>query len=381
MIQKKERTIMIEIINDRDRNLKNVRQIGTPKEENKIYVEHMVYAKIKENSYKEKRVFVLLGHTERMDGRYMTFIEGILPVREIDFQGNTPRWNNSTWGEIFREIKRLYEDMIIVGWAIDIKGMLPKVTPELERVHREHFGGVHQLLFLLDTIEQEETFYMYRENKVVPKDGFYIYHKARRKENVEEVQKEPIPIKVMQPRQEMMPRCDRQVDVEVDIQQEEKISKKQKGGRYRQIITEKKQKKPLEEGNLGIAIAAAMLIFVIGVGMYEDRDKLLGPSDSVPTNAMQEQNPVDAQNPADVESENNAETNAAEISDLDTNTDANADINADASADANTDANADINADASADANTDTNVDANIDLNTDANTIPVDVIPGTESNE
>ena len=365
MIQKKERTIMIEIINDRDRNLKNVRQIGTPKEENKIYVEHMVYAKIKENSYKEKRVFVLLGHTERMDGRYMTFIEGILPVREIDFQGNTPRWNNSTWGEIFREIKRLYEDMIIVGWAIDIKGMLPKVTPELERVHREHFGGVHQLLFLLDTIEQEETFYMYRENKVVPKDGFYIYHKARRKENVEEVQKEPIPIKVMQPRQEMMPRCDRQVDVEVDIQQEEKISKKQKGGRYRQIITEKKQKKPLEEGNLGIAIAAAMLIFVIGVGMYEDRDKLLGPSDSVPTNAMQEQNPVDAQNPADVESENNAETNAAEISDLDTNTDANADINADASADANTD----------------TNVDANIDLNTDANTIPVDVIPGTESNE
>ena len=155
---------MIEIINDKERNLKNIKQIGTPKEENKIYVEHIVYAKIKETSYTEKRVFVLMGHTERLEGRYVTFVEGIIPVREIEFQGNIPRWNNSTWGEVFREIKRLYEEMIIVGWAIDVKGMLPKVTPELERVHREHFGGVHQLLFLLDTLEQEETFYMYKEN-------------------------------------------------------------------------------------------------------------------------------------------------------------------------------------------------------------------------
>ena len=31
-----------------------------------------------------------------------------------------------------------------------------------------------------------------------------------------------------------------------------------------------------------------MLVFVIGVGLYEDRDKLFGASDSVPTNVTQQ---------------------------------------------------------------------------------------------
>lgn len=311
---------MIEIVNDKERNLKNLKQIGTPKEENKIYVEHLVYAKIKENTYKDKRAFVLMGHTERMEGRYATFVEGVIPIREIEFHGNTPRWNNSTWSEIFREIKRLYEDMIIVGWALDIKGMSPKVTPELERVHREHFGGVHQVLFLLDTIEGEENFYMYKENKVVPKDGFYIYHRARQKDFIKQqehyeqyehyeqqeryeqqeqcgLKKEIIPVKVLEQKREKInfrKLQESQVDVELDIQQE-KEKKNWQGGRYRQLINEKKKKKLTDDGNLGIAIAVAMLVFVIGVGVYEDRNSIFGTSNSIETNAPQEQQNNDAQ--------------------------------------------------------------------------------------
>lgn len=314
---------MIEFEMNKDRNLKNLKQIGTPKEENKIYVEHMVYAKIKENSYKEKRVFVLMGHTERMDGRYVTFIEGVISVREIEFQGNTPRWNNSTWSEIFREIKRLYEDMIIVGWAIDIKGMSPKVTPELERVHREHFGGVHQILFLLDTIEQEETFYICKENKMTPKDGFYIYHKARRKEvnDIRAEQKELIPIKVMEMEEKRLIPQKKQVDVEVDIQQEEQIQRGWQGGRYRELVNNgKKQKKEKDDGTIGIAIAVAMLIFVIGVGIYEDRDSLFGSSDNLPVNNIQEQGEQDIKTDAQIETKTTEiETSETEEQDAETN--------------------------------------------------------------
>ncbi len=314
---------MIEIEVNKDRNLKNLKQIGTPKEENKIYVEHMVYAKIKESSYKEKRVFVLMGHTERMEGRYVTFVEGIIPVREVEFQGMIPRWNNSTWSEIFREIKRLYEDMIIVGWAIDIKGMMPKVTPELERVHREHFGGVHQILFLLDTIEQEETFYIHKENKMVSKDGFYIYHKARRKESVNanierRVEKRDlIPIKIMEGEGATFEPKRREINVAVDIQQEDDLSKEWRGGRYRELINNhpKKIEKQKDDGTIGIAIAVAMLVFVIGIGVYEDRDTLFGTSDSIPTNIIQEQNEDKDKIEDDLETENsetetqNVETN------------------------------------------------------------------------
>lgn len=269
---------MIEVITDRDRNLKNLKQIGTPKEENKIYIENSAYVKIKEQSYKEKRVFVLMGHTERSEGRYMTFVESVIPVKEVEFSGNTPRWNNGTWSEVFREIKRLYEDMIIVGWAIDIKGMMPKVTPELERVHREHFGGVHQLLFLLDTIEEMETFYVYKENKVVSKDGFYIYQQARKREQ------EPIPITVLSEEKSPVRKKEREVDVELNIVDIEQ----RKGGRYRQLMQEQKTTRVSEGGNAGLAVAIAMLIFVIGVGVYENRDDIFGEKSAIETNIMQE---------------------------------------------------------------------------------------------
>lgn len=282
---------MIDIVTDKERNLKNLKQIGTPREENKIYIENFAYAKIKENSYREKRVFVLMGHTERMEGRYATFIEGIIPIKEMDFVGNMPRWNNSTWSEVFREIKRLYEDMIIVGWAIDIKGMSPKMTPELERVHREHFGGVHQLLFLLDTLEQDETFYIYKDNKLVVKDGFYIYHRARKKE-------EPIPITVLTEETDRdvtkkykaleMTQNENRVESEVGLEVALLENQPRSGGRYRQMMQEKESKKSQDNGNIGLAVAVAMLLFVIGVGVYENRNNIFGKDTSIETNVIQE---------------------------------------------------------------------------------------------
>ena len=274
---------MIDIVMDKDRNLKNLKQIGTPKEDGKIYIENFAYAKLREKTYKEKRVFVLMGHTERMDGGYATFVEAVIPVKEIEFSGGVPRWTNGTWGEVFREIKRLYEDMIIVGWAIDIKGMLPRISPELERVHREHFGGVHQLLLLLDSLEQEETFYVYKENKIVVKDGFYIYHRARKKEEVEQ-----IPITVLAEernrKDDVLGRAPTEIDFELDIPKLEV----RKGGRYRQMIQEKQTKKIDDGGNMGLNIAVAMLIIVIGMGVYDNRDSLFLKQNSVETNVIPE---------------------------------------------------------------------------------------------
>lgn len=275
---------MIEIENEKNRNLKNVKQIGTPREENKIYIENLSYNKIKEDGYREKRVFVLMGHTERMEGRYATFIEAVIPVREIEFYGMVPRWNNVAWNEVFREIKRAYEDMIIVGWALDIRGMSLKMTPDLERVHREHFGGVHQLLFLLDTLEQEETFYIYKENKVVSKDGFYIYHKARSKEkSTSKPAQERIPITVLPEQTRSFRRMDSEAEVEVDVSE----SEIRRGGKYRQMMQEgtKTQK---DSGNIGIAIAVAMLIFVIGVGVYENSGFTFDKENSIETNLFQD---------------------------------------------------------------------------------------------
>ena len=266
-------SIMIEIVTDKDRNLKNLKQIGTPKDEDKIYIENFAYARIKEDSYKEKRVFVLMGHTERMQGKYATFIEAVIPVRAIEFAAGAPCWNNTVWNDVFREIKRLYEDMIIVGWALDVKGMPLKLTPELSRQHREYFGGAHQLMMLVDTVEQDETFFVYKENKLVPKDGFYIYHQARKKEVDRQLDQKYFQ-RTEQPQEP-------EVLVEVNIP--ENVGSR---GRYRQMIQEAKTEKAKEGGNLGLALAVAMLLFVVGVGVYENRDQIFAAKNSIETNLL-----------------------------------------------------------------------------------------------
>lgn len=284
---------MIEIETEKNRNLKNVKQVGTPREESRIYIENITYNKIREDDYRDKRVYVLMGHTECMGSKYATFVEAAIPVREIAFSGGVPRWNSTVWSEVFAEIKRLYEDMIIVGWALDIKGMAPRMTPDLERVHREHFGGVHQLLFLLDTLEKEENFYIYKENKVVFKDGFYIYHKAKTKERT--------PVTVLPERVKVDHCVEQEVMVKVDLPQQEI----RKGGRYRQMMLEP-QKSEKDNGNIGIAIAVAMLVFVIGVGVYEN-------SDSIKTNLIQKPETTEVSGEGMEEQDTETSTNVIDV--------------------------------------------------------------------
>lgn len=182
---------MIDIVTEKEAKIKNVKQIGTPPEEDRIYLLDGAYKAMHENHFEEKSVYVLMGHTEKSNGRYATFVEAAIPVHNIEFERNVPIWSNQVWKDIFTSIKNKYEDLIIVGWGMDRKGYSPQETPELEMVHREQFGGIHQLLFLMNSLEREEYFFINKNNHLYKKTGFFIYYQMkpsmqRQKEAVEE---------------------------------------------------------------------------------------------------------------------------------------------------------------------------------------------------
>ncbi len=182
MSQKDMEAAMIDIVT------KNVKQIGTPSEEDRIYICDEAYRRIHTTSFEEKRVFVFMGHTENYNGKYATFIEATIPVASIEFRQGLPVWNSKTWSSVFAEIKRKYEEMIIVGWALDCKGYAPKMTPELEFIHKEQFGGVHQVFMISDSIENEEDFYINKGRHLAKKTGFFIYYKAKEKREAPRVE-------------------------------------------------------------------------------------------------------------------------------------------------------------------------------------------------
>ncbi len=156
---------------------KNIKQIGTPDAGDRIYIENEAYQTM--HTYGRcagKTVYIMLGRYDDFAGHTCVFIESAIEMEEIAFNGSQPVWNDETWGILYRKLRSEHEDMIIVGWAIDVYGEFPHMTAQLEHVHQTYFGGVHQILLLMDSIEQEEAFYSNRSGYLKRREGFYIYY-------------------------------------------------------------------------------------------------------------------------------------------------------------------------------------------------------------
>lgn len=157
-------------------------------------------------------------------------------------------------------MKRSYENSIIVGWAMDQKGYAPSMTPELEAIHREQFGGAHQVLFLMDSIEGEESFYINKGNWLQKKEGFYIFY-AR------ELRQVCPPEVVVE-----MPKRARMGTVPAS---EPKTDRAQ----YRKQIKEKKrvgEKETTSATSYAMTAAVALLVVIVGLGVVQDRIHIPG---------------------------------------------------------------------------------------------------------
>lgn len=258
---------MIDIENAKERDLKNIRQIGNPTEDDKIYIENAAYARIHEEDYAQKRAFIFMGHTECNQGKYATFIEAAIPVRDLEFSQNIPKWDNHAWSDIFREIKRSYENSIIVGWAMDIKGFSPCMTTELEHVHREQFGGAHQVLFLMDSVEGDEYFYINKGNRLQQKEGFYIYYSRElRKMRTADVTVE-------------FPKISRAREV---VQPQASVK-----AHYRESMQEKNSTGNRKASSYAMTAAILLLLGIVGAGIWQDRIKLSGLEQVIETMSHQ----------------------------------------------------------------------------------------------
>lgn len=156
---------------------KNIKQIGTPDMGDRIYIENSAYQKMHPyGQHTEKMVYVMLGRFDDFAGHTCIFVEDVVKMNEIEFNGRLPQWNDDSWGYLYRKIRPEHEEMIIVGWAVDICGQVPSMTAQLERIHQTYFGGTHQILFLMDTLEREEAFFSNRNGYLKRREGFYIYY-------------------------------------------------------------------------------------------------------------------------------------------------------------------------------------------------------------
>lgn len=157
---------------------RNFRQIGTPEGEKHIFIEDYVYTYLHPAflGMNERRVCILVGRTETHGKNTNIYVNGAFELPEIAYCGTAPVFQEKIRTEICSLIKRYFDGSTLLGWFYDEKGTAPCLTPELERIMKNFFGGNNRLLLLSDSLEKEETLYIYEEGADHKKEGYYIYY-------------------------------------------------------------------------------------------------------------------------------------------------------------------------------------------------------------
>lgn len=241
---------------------KNIRQVGKGNIARKIYVEDYVMTYIKQlagGDYTGCRLAVLVGQCIKIENCRNIFISGAVEVNDPDCLRDIA-FTNDTWSSIYEDIKKYFIETEIVGWYIGGPGYLLAEEDKILKTHIDNFAGQDKVLLTYDSLEKEEAFLSYENNKLCRQEGYYIYY-----EKNEEMQNYIIDHKKPQ-------------SIEADFN--DKVSKE-----IRTII---QSKKPVEEENKGITklmyaagTLLAVVVLIVGAAMLRNYDQMKSMQDTL----------------------------------------------------------------------------------------------------
>ena len=160
---------------------KNIRQIGENNSNQKIYVEDNVITNLKKRTGKQEDVNygVLLGEIKKKNGNTYVFVKGMVEVREVI--ENSLIFNDDIWAAIYKDIKKYFSKMNIVGWFVSVPYRVRDDLKGIRKLHLDNFAGNDKVCFLTDRTENDENFYMCKQGNLEKQSGYYIYYERNEK--------------------------------------------------------------------------------------------------------------------------------------------------------------------------------------------------------
>ncbi len=158
---------------------KNIRQVGTPQGNRRIYVEDYVMTYLNQlakpgNTY--ARGAILLGEYKQVENQGVLFISGALEAQNVEFDLEEIDFTNEIWSNIYNDVKRYFPDLEVVGWFLSRMGFSAQVNDKITKIHVNNFPGRDKALFMIDSLEEEEAWYLYENNGLKKQTGYYIYY-------------------------------------------------------------------------------------------------------------------------------------------------------------------------------------------------------------
>lgn len=157
---------------------KHIMQIGSGGGVPEIYIEDYAYGylgRLAANDCTVCRVAVLVGEFIRSEGKRYVFIRGAIEAEDAT-EENKPKFSSEIWADVYGKIKRFFPQYEAVGWFFGGPGYLTEVNDTVRQTHLDWFGGRDRVLFRLDPVEKESSFYLYDNGEMVRWPGYCVYY-------------------------------------------------------------------------------------------------------------------------------------------------------------------------------------------------------------
>ena len=162
-----------------------VKQMGSIENGLKIFVEDYVYTYLyqygRSGGGKEK-LAALIGRHYVVNGQETVVISGAIQGKETVQENGIEQFSENTWEYIGGQMQRYFKGMNIVGWVHCQPGFGAFLMAKDENFHKEYFKEKWQVLFVIDTVDKLDHFYVYNEEGtgVRQAKGYYVYYDRNR---------------------------------------------------------------------------------------------------------------------------------------------------------------------------------------------------------
>ena len=158
---------------------KNIRQIGSPVGHTKVYIEDYVITFLNSLSMDKNtyvRGAILFGEKKTIEDDTIIYVKVAIEGQNLELDLDETVFNDEVWREIYQQKDRLFPGLEVIGWALLRMGFSVRLNDKIKKTHFENFPGEGKVLYMIDDLENEDAFYVYRGQDLARQSGYYIYY-------------------------------------------------------------------------------------------------------------------------------------------------------------------------------------------------------------
>ena len=173
---------MVEIKSEENNTVQlpnNIRQVGTPGEKIKIYIEDYVMTYLNQMTGEKpalQKAALLLGEKVKKESTDIYFISAAVAVVPMEWKEDRFKLSSDEWTALYDKINHYFKNRHILGWFLSRPGQAAAADGEIEKIHSDNFKDKGSIFYTADPLDREDAFYLYENGHLFRQHGYYIYY-------------------------------------------------------------------------------------------------------------------------------------------------------------------------------------------------------------